>query len=58
MRSVRPAGQQRSGLQRHALKGYAAELGLDANTFNRCVDKKERYALLDKVGAEGHAHVG
>lgn len=38
-----------------ALKGYAAELGLDATTFNRCVDKKERYALLDKVGAEGRA---
>lgn len=36
-----------------ALKGYAAELGLDANAFNRCVDKRERYALLDKVGAEG-----
>ena len=38
-----------------ALKGYAAELGLDATTFNRCVDKKERYDLLDKVGAEGRA---
>jgi protein-disulfide isomerase len=38
-----------------ALKGYAAELGLDAATFNRCVDKKERYALLDKVGAEGRS---
>ena len=47
-----------------ALKGYAAELGLDATTFNRCVDKKERYALLDKVGSRGtcsrrqrHAHI-
>ena len=38
-----------------ALKGYAAELGLDATTFNRCVDKKERYDLLDKVGAEARA---
>jgi len=38
-----------------ALKGYATELGLDATTFNRCVDKKERYALLDKMGAEGRA---
>jgi protein-disulfide isomerase len=38
-----------------ALKGYGAELGLDATTFNRCVDKKERYALLDTVGAEGRA---
>ena len=38
-----------------ALKGYAAELGLDANAFNRCVDKRERYALLDKAGAEGGA---
>jgi protein-disulfide isomerase len=36
-----------------ALKEYAADLGLDATIFNRCVDKKERYALLDKVGAEG-----
>ena len=38
-----------------ALQGYGAELGLDATTFNRCVEKKERYGLLDKTGAEGHA---
>ncbi len=38
-----------------ALKGYAAELGLDTASFNRCVDKKERYAFLDKVGAEARA---
>lgn len=36
-----------------ALKAYAAELGLDATTFDRCVDRKERYSLLDKIGAEG-----
>jgi protein-disulfide isomerase len=36
-----------------ALKAYGAQLGLDATTFNRCVDKKERYPLLDKFGAEG-----
>jgi len=38
-----------------ALKEYAAQLGLDTAAFNRCVDKKERYSLLDKVGAEGRA---
>jgi len=38
-----------------ALKAYGAQLKLDATTFNRCVDKKERYALLDKSGAEGRA---
>jgi protein-disulfide isomerase len=38
-----------------ALKGYAAELGLDTTAFNRCVDKKDRYNLLDKVGAEARA---
>jgi protein-disulfide isomerase len=38
-----------------ALKDYAAQLGLEATTFNRCVDKKEQYSLLDKTGAEGRA---
>ncbi len=38
-----------------ALKAYAAELGLDATVFDRCIDKKERYGLLDQVGAEGRA---
>jgi protein-disulfide isomerase len=48
-------GSSAQAFSAEALKGYAAELGLDATTFNRCVDKKERYALLDKVGAEGRA---
>lgn len=38
-----------------ALKGYAAELGLDTASFNRCVDKKERYSVLDTTAAEGRA---
>jgi protein-disulfide isomerase len=38
-----------------ALKEYAAQLGLDTAAFNRCVDKKERYSLLDQAGAEGRA---
>lgn len=38
-----------------ALISYAAELGLDTATFSQCVDKKERYNLLDKTGAEGRA---
>jgi protein-disulfide isomerase len=38
-----------------ALKGYGAELGLNASAFNPCVDKKERYQLLDRVGAEGRS---
>lgn len=36
-----------------SLKAYAAQLGLDTATFNRCVDQKERYPLLDQVGADG-----
>ena len=48
-------GSSADAFSNAALKAYAAELGLDATTFNRCVDKKERYALLDKVGAEGRA---
>jgi len=38
-----------------ALKDYAVQLGLDTTSFNRCVDKKEQYSLLDKTGAEGRA---
>jgi len=38
-----------------ALKAYAGELGLDTTSFNRCVDKKEQYSLLDQAGAEGRA---
>ena len=48
-------GSSAQAFSNAALKSYAAELGLDATTFNRCVDKKERYDLLDKVGAEGRA---
>ena len=36
-----------------ALKEYAADLGLDATIFNRCVDKKERYATSRQGGSGG-----
>jgi protein-disulfide isomerase len=38
-----------------SLKAYAAELGLDATSFNRCVDQKEQYGLLQDIGAEARA---
>ena len=48
-------GSSAQAFSNAALKAYALELGLDATTFNRCVDKKEQYALLDKASAEGRA---
>ena len=48
-------GTSADAFSSEALKAYGAQLGLDATTFNRCVDNKERYSLLDKLGAEGRA---
>jgi protein-disulfide isomerase len=48
-------GTSADAFSTEALKAYGAQLGLDATTFNRCVDKKERYSLLDTSAAEGRA---
>jgi predicted DsbA family dithiol-disulfide isomerase len=40
------SGTSASAFSKDALKGYAQELGLDATTFNACVDSDEH---LEKV---------
>jgi protein-disulfide isomerase len=48
-------GTSADAFSTEALKAYGAQLGLDATTFNRCVDTKAHYPLLDQAGADGRA---